>query len=462
MRTASDEEGTFKEDRVRKRDVWVRFAAGLLVGAVVATTAGRVEAAGFSIFEQGSRATGMGGAFVAVADDGSAMFYNPAGLAKQSKKFTVMAGMTLIIPDAEMSGLAPYPGPTYSATQEPMVFFPPNLYVSMPLSDCVVLSFGTWFPYGLTTAWKDQDTWAGRYISQRGELRNFTVGLQAAWQIADWIGIGGGPELHISDVKLQQNQPLFNPYTNRVVDVAHVDIQTEGMEYDIGWGAGIMLTPVESLNIGASYHARADADYTGRAFFYQMSTGYADLDALVASRIPVSPNASGAHVPVPVSTTIQYPAITQLGVSYEFAKKFTLSFAANYTEWSAFDKTVLVFQTVDNKPIPTKTIQHDYENAWAFRVGGLLKVSEHFDVELGWVYDQTPQPDKSVGPLLPDANRTGYTVGLSMPLFWGIKADLSYMALFFHDRTTTTNKDNFNGTYKTFAHLIGGNLRASF
>lgn len=445
-----------------KRDRWVRFAAALLVGAVTAATAGRVEAAGFSIFEQGSRATGMGGAFVAVANDGSAMFYNPAGLAKQAKGFNVMTGMTLIIPDAEMTGLAPYPGPSYSASQEPMVFFPPNLYVTMPLSECVVLGLGTWFPYGLTTAWENQDQWAGRYISQRGELRNFTVGLQAAWQIADWIGIGGGPELRITDVKLQRNVPLFNPYTNRVVDVAHTDIQSEGMEYDIGYGVGIMLTPVEGLNIGASYHSRHEADYTGRAYFYQFSTGYADLDALVASRIPVSPNASGAFVPVPVKTAIQYPAMTQLGASYTFAEKFTLSFAANYTEWDYFKETVLAFEKTNGIQVPTNVIAHDYENAWAFRVGGLLKVSDHFDLQLGWVYDQTPQPDKSVGPLLPDANRTGYTIGFSMPLFWGIKADLSYMALFFHERTTTTNKDNFNGTYDTFAHLIGGNLRASF
>lgn len=433
----------------------MRFAAAVLVGAVAATTTGRVEAAGFSIFEQGSRATGMGGAFVAVADDGSAMFYNPAGLARQTKKTNAMAGMTLIIPDAKMSGLAPYPGPGYSAVQEDMIFFPPNLYVTMPLSECVAIGFGTWFPFGLTTAWGEQDKWAGRFISQRGELRHFTVGLQAAWQITDWIGVGGGPELRISDVKLQKNVPLFNPYTNRVVDAAHVDIQTDGMEYDFGWGAGIMLTPVKDLNIGVSYHSRVDADYTGRAIFYQFSTGYADLDQRFRAVIPTD-------VPVPVATTIQYPAITQVGVSYTFAEKLTLSLAGNHTQWKAFDQTVLTFQPVGGKQVPTNVITHDYENTWAYRVGLRFKASEHFELMGGFVYDETPQPDKSVGPLLPDAIRSGYSIGLSMPLFWGIQADLSYMALFFHDRTTTTNKDNFNGTYETFAHLIGGNLRASF
>jgi len=37
--------------------------------------------AGFHIHDQGAKAMGMGNAFVAQADDPSALFYNPAGIA---------------------------------------------------------------------------------------------------------------------------------------------------------------------------------------------------------------------------------------------------------------------------------------------------------------------------------------------------------------------------------------------
>ncbi|MCL4810069.1 MAG: hypothetical protein KJ062_20105, partial [Thermoanaerobaculia bacterium] len=88
--------------------------AGLALLAVVAlVAAGPASAAGFSIFEAGSRSTAMGGAFVAQADDLSAMFYNPAGLAKQAEKgkLQAMAGVTFIIPKAELAeGYDPYPG----------------------------------------------------------------------------------------------------------------------------------------------------------------------------------------------------------------------------------------------------------------------------------------------------------------------------------------------------------------
>ena len=97
----------------------------LLATALLA--AGPASAAGFSIFEAGSRATAMGGAFVAQADDLSAMFYNPAGLAKYTKKgkLKAMVGVTLIIPTSELAeGYNPYPGQGYSSKMARPVLLP--------------------------------------------------------------------------------------------------------------------------------------------------------------------------------------------------------------------------------------------------------------------------------------------------------------------------------------------------
>ena len=72
---------------------------GLRQGAVLATlavtlvTSAVASASGFSIFEAGSRATAVGGAFVGRADDTSAMFYNPAGLAGIEKIEAMVDGV---------------------------------------------------------------------------------------------------------------------------------------------------------------------------------------------------------------------------------------------------------------------------------------------------------------------------------------------------------------------------------
>src|SRR5664280_201727 len=67
-----------KEEPVFK-SIRNRLTALVLVGLVAAGSAGRLEAAGFALFEEGSKGNAAGGAFAATADDPSAMFYNPAG-----------------------------------------------------------------------------------------------------------------------------------------------------------------------------------------------------------------------------------------------------------------------------------------------------------------------------------------------------------------------------------------------
>lgn len=425
----------------------------VLVTALVA--AGPASAAGFSIFEAGSRATAMGGAFVAQADDVSAMFYNPAGLAKYTKKgeFKAMVGVTLILPKSELAeGYNPYPGQGYSSKMADQFFFPPNFYASYGLSECVSLSFGTWFPFGLATRWDDPD-WRGRYLSTYVDIKQYAAGLQLAWQINDVIAVGAGPEFRISDVKLQQKVPLLNPYTNRVVDAAHADIRAD-MEVDVTFGAGIKINPTPKLSIGASYHGAVDAKFEGEAMFYQISTGYADLDAAFASKIPV-------NTPVPVKTTVQMPAMSQFGVSYDFGK-VTAEAAATLTEWSAFDTTVLEFGAVNGKQVPTSTLPHDWEDTWAFRFGLKWQTSDKFDLMAGYVYDQTPEPDGDVGPLLPDMNRNGYSIGFSWRMGKNTWVDFSNLFLFFNERSITTNDDGFQGRYKNHANLTVLNLRTAF
>src|SRR5436190_20014155 len=67
----------------------------VLAALAVMGTPGAAFASGFSIFEQGAKATAMGGALAATANDPSAIFYNVAGIAQlRSTEFS--AGATAI------------------------------------------------------------------------------------------------------------------------------------------------------------------------------------------------------------------------------------------------------------------------------------------------------------------------------------------------------------------------------
>lgn len=432
------------------------FGGLALLLAIVLVAAGPASAAGFSIFEAGSRSTAMGGAFVAQADDLSAMFYNPAGLAEftEKGKLKTMMGVTLIVPSSKLvEGYNPYPGQGYEAKMKDQFFFPPNLFASYGLSECVSLSFGTWFPFGLATRWDDPDHFRGRFLSQYADLKQYAASVQVAWKINDVLSIGVGPEARFSTVKLQSKVPLFDPFTNRIVDAAHADIRGD-MEVDLTFGAGIKLNPTPKLSIGASYHGAVDADFGGTAMFYAFDTGNAQLNAAFAAKIPVDKD-------VPVKTTIQFPAQTQIGIGYDFGK-LNIEAAGTYTEWSAFDTTVLEFEAVDGKKVPTSTLPHEWDNAWAVRFGAKYEVSDKFHLMAGYVYDQTPEPDGDVGPLLPDMNRNGYSFGFSWKITKRTWLDFSNLYLMFNERSITMNDDGFQARYNNWANLTVINLRTNF
>src|SRR5262249_751851 len=80
---------------------------GLLVFVCLAEPAGAQQ-----VFESvGSRALGMGGAFVAVADDGTAAFWNPAGVALGQRGNVTIEWVRFQTGNQDFAP-APRPGPT--------------------------------------------------------------------------------------------------------------------------------------------------------------------------------------------------------------------------------------------------------------------------------------------------------------------------------------------------------------
>jgi long-subunit fatty acid transport protein len=82
-------------------------------------------------------------------------------------------------------------------------------------------------------------------------------------------------------------------------------------------------------------------------------------------------------------------------------------------------------------------------------------------VRMGYSFDRSPVPDKSVNALFPDSSRNSFTVGMSRTR--GNKEfSAYYQAMFFVDRVTnvSANANQFtNGDYSNFAHLVGLGMR---
>jgi len=404
--------------------------------------------AGFGFFEQGAKATAMGGAFAAVADDPSAIFYNPSGIGFQDH-FSIMAGTTVTtFTKSEFQGSSPFPGDGESGTFHKTWFFPSQLYFVAPITSNVKFGFGVYSPFGLASRWKDAETWPGRFISQNANIKTFSLVPVLAIRVAPTFSISAGAEYRLSEVELEKNEAAYNPFTQSFVDVAHVKLQS-GTEHGWGWNAGLLWKPSPAFSIGASYKAKMTIDYSTHANFTQRDTGNPVFDAVVAAGLPDSPRAEAS---------VNFPAIADIGIAWHCpGQSFTLSADAVWTEWSTYKKLDITFPDGE---LPTIHRETDWKDVWSYRVGVEQKFGA-WALRAGFVYDETPQPEQEAGPLLPDSIRRGYCVGFGYNgEHWGI--DLADMYLPFQDRTVRNSQDNFTGTYKLTANLIGANLRLSF
>ncbi|HTS02112.1 MAG TPA: outer membrane protein transport protein, partial [Thermoanaerobaculia bacterium] len=262
--------------------------------------------------------------------------------------------------------------------------------------------------------------------------------------------LGAGPELRFTDVKLGKNVSAVDPFTQRVVDIAHTSIISTGTPIKITWAAGLLVKPCDRLRFGVAYHAHTDVDITGYAEFGQIPTGNPQFDAAVSQQLPFGKQ-------TPARTTLQFPSTTAFGLAYDVTPKLTLEADGNYVTWKVFDQTVL---SIDG--LPDTVLAHGWQNTWAFRAGALYKASQGSWLAAGFLYDQTPQPSWDAGPFLPDNNRTGVTVGAGLRVMKNFEVQFSSLFLWFHERTITDSKDNFSATYQTFAILPSLDMKMTF
>jgi long-chain fatty acid transport protein len=405
---------------------------------------------GFLIPEQGAKASAMAGAFAATADDPSAMFFNVAGIAQQ-REFTIIGGATLITFKNQFVG---DPNDEFSSGTTGFyrrhTFVPPNGYAILPIGENLTVGVGLFSAFGLRTNW--EDPWIGRFASRDADLKSVSVQPSVAWQTGDGrFAVGAGIEYRRARVVLNRNIPLtgsgVNPFTGRIVDIGNAYLSSD-WESGIGWAAGVLLKPSDRFRFGAQYRAPMDIDFSGDATFTQIPTGNPQVDALVRASLPPSQG---------ISTTIPFPALATVGVGTTLGR-WDWDFDIIHTSWSRFETLRVEFDTT---PQANFEREQNWDDSLSFRLGTNGRVHPNWDIRMGFVYDQNPQPVEAVSPLLPDADRTGVTLGAGYHSGrWIIDGGL--MFLNFAERGTEGVNTELNGTYNTNATLWFTNVGLRF
>lgn len=394
-------------------------------------------AGGFALSGVGSRATAMGGAYRGLADDATAMYWNPAGLAFQDGNKVDLGG-TFIMPSAKWenpnaaaTGLRP--GETES--EKALKAFP-NAFLTMAKHPKLKYGLGVFVPYGLGSTWDLYASPAGWTTFPENEMSSsiavFDVHPSVAYKLMPNLSVGAGLGFMYGTIDLAK----IGASADTSYVLATTDISGKGMGF--GANIGLMFKPTVCMSLGLTAKLPASIKMDG--------------DTKVMNYGLTAPPAGAT---LDTETTLKLPAEIGFGISSTRIPNLTLNLDYAYTMWGSLDTIEL-----DLTGVPDATLNFNWEDTSRVSLGAEYKLGCN-DIRLGGYWDQSPIPEETQTPTLSDiGNKISANIGWGR-MFGKLGVDANFQYVMFSEREVTTpTADNVIGTYN--AQSLSGNLGLSW
>lgn len=356
---------------------------------------------GLNLNSNGSKATAMGGAFIGLADDYSAVFWNPAGL-------TQMKGANFAI-----FGENIFPSGTYTldllgvdAKTEKKLYPVGGIGFFKPTSGNVVWGIYAYVPSGLGAKYNGADLMAlsgGASFEWESFLGILTVSPAIAVKVSDKFSMGAALNFNYGLMKMK-----------RPTDLGQSEMDLNGLAF--GATIGILFNPSDKLGIGFTFKTPFKAKLKG-----QMEIAGAGILGL--------PTTDDTEMEVTI------PMWFGGGIAIKPNDNLTFTFDVQYTNWKKLDVVPVTFTNAGWKAFLEAGSQFELEwkDAVQIRFGLEYKVSESFALRGGYYYDPGPGPESTQSILLPELTYNWITCGfgystqkikLDISLEYGIGKDM--------------------------------------
>lgn len=403
--------------------------------------AAQVFAGGFQINEHAARAMGMGGAFTAVANDPSALYFNGAGIT-QLEGTQFMLGTTLIAPVSSFRGV--YPA-IDEYKMENQIFFPSHFYVTHKLNSDLSVGLGFTTPFGLGTKW--DDNWPGKYLAVETTVMTFIFNPTVAYKLTNDLSVSASFVFSFADVTMTKKSQQ-SPFAGDAF------IKLTGKDKAaFGYGFGVLYKPIDKLSVGASFRSQVKYNMEGTA---NTTSGAKQL--IDAGKLPVNAN---------ITADLTTPVNIAVGIAYDVLPQLKLSAEYDYVGWSSYDTLTVTFTDAKYASL-TKPSPRLYDNSFILKFGADYKVNDDLSIQGGILYDKNPVKPERLNPSLVDANRLGLSIGAHYSFTKNLGASLSYLYIRGSQTDARNSEENyttgvspFDGTYNSQAYLVAFSLNYS-
>jgi long-chain fatty acid transport protein len=347
---------------------------------------GKTLANGFRLADQDAFATARGEAFVATADNPSAVYYNPAGIA-QLEGLAVRGGLYGICYDTIFTSTGPQnPGREFHSSAD-CAIVPQFFATYTPEEEPITFGLGVYAPFGGSMNWPEDTGF--RSVALKSSLTYVTFNPVVALKVLPSLSLAAGVMANYGAIRLEQGL-LANPNTFSIYNY----FRFKGCGWAASYNGGALWQPLEQLSFGATIRSPASFKMEGKTAFQ------------------VPPNATttqtrNAHA------YFKFPLITTFGVSYRPTPKWNLEFDADYTDWSSMGATT-IFQDLPATPNGVNqnaAVRLYWRASWMYEAGVTRYFDNGWHVSAGYVFNESSVPDTYYTPLVADMDRHFLSAG---------------------------------------------------
>jgi long-chain fatty acid transport protein len=414
----------------RSRQMSNMMVASIVMAVFVQSGLGN----GFRNPPASSSALALDGAKSVMVDDVSAISVNPANLTQVSER-TVGVALTFIKADASFSSPL-----GIDADSRNTLKILPDIYVATPLGEGgVVFGLGITTPYGQSVEWSKGST-----LPYFSEMILVDIAPTLGFKLCDSVAVGAGLDLYQSELTLKQLIP-WAAVTGNPADPMG-DVRLKGDDMAAGATLGLTWEVTDNQRIAVVYHSPFDIDYEGDT---QISPIPAALGGVVSSKTDFE-------------TTIKFPTVASLGYALDVSETVTIGVEVEWVEFSRFDTLpidlgangILQATSPSGAPgFPTE-IPQKWDDIWTYGLAVSWQCSDTIELRGSYRFLESPIPDMTLAPTLPDADKHTLGVGLG----WqgnGQAVDVGYTYSLIDDRDITANQNPlYAGSYELDSHIM--------
>ncbi len=369
---------------------------------------------GVALNSPGTKALAMGGAFISIADDYSAPYWNPAGL-QNSEGMQLTFFLTDVIPMATYKYTMPAAagGAEIDAETEMNHYLAPNFAFlwNCKLNEKLRMGLSFIVPAGLGAEWDGADLTGFNGPSILGEnppgtplfnqfetnkykwesqIGVFNISLSTAYKFGEKLNVGGAFHLVRGTMVMKRGVSAvsnIDPATmpdEGLLDSQYED-ETDGWGWGIGFGFQYMAT--EKITFAAAMRTRMTVGFSG--------------DAKVTNSV------LGTLADYEFDRDITWPLWVGGGFSFKASEKLILAAEAQWSQWSETEDYLIGEHEAEKD-----TLTLLWDDAVQIRFGGEYQVNETLALRGGFYIDPAPGPDETQVILIPNGDFLGFTFGV--------------------------------------------------